>query len=74
MVKVADYRTHSCEKCMQSPSEVRVQDVLQRPLNVSLTPIERKLQASLAMHSPPEITFFKSRQVARYVQLQYTHS
>ena len=51
MVKVADYHTHSCKHSIESLSELRVQEVLQRPLNVPLTPVECKLQASLAMRS-----------------------
>ena len=51
VVKVADYHTHSCKHSIESPSELRVQEVLQRPLNVPLTPVECKLQASLAMRS-----------------------
>ena len=51
VVKVANYHAHNCDTCTQSPSEVRVEDVLQRPLSVPLTPIERKLQSSLARRS-----------------------
>ena len=50
-VKVADYRAHRCNTHTQSPSEVRVEDVLQRPLSAPLTPIERQLQSSLARRS-----------------------
>ena len=51
VVKVSADRTHSCNSSPASPPQVRVQDVLQRPLNAPLTPVEKKLQANLAMRS-----------------------
>ena len=51
VVKVSAHRTNSCNSSPASPPQLRVQDVLRRPLNAPLTPVEKKLQANLAMRS-----------------------
>ena len=65
VAKVSAYCTHSRNSSPASPPQIRVQDVLQGPLNAPpLTPVDKKLQGNLAMQSlavrPEDIVKFKT--------------